>query len=58
MFTVIFALVAILVFFITLILSKLDIKLAFLSAMVTILIGFIFDVLISTYFIALSNMID
>lgn len=58
MFTVLFALLSILVFLITLLLSKLNIKLAVLCAMGTVFVGFIMDILIATYFVTLSHLIN
>lgn len=58
MFTVLFALLSILVFAITLLFSKLNIKLAVLCAMACVFTGFIMDVLIATYFVSLSHLIN
>lgn len=58
MFTVLFALLSILVFFIALLFTKLNIKLAVLCAMTTVLLGFIMDILIATYFVTLSHLIN
>lgn len=58
MFTVLFALLSIIVFFIALMLSKLNIKFAVLVAMATVFCGFIMDLLIATYFVSLSHLIQ
>lgn len=58
MFTVLFALLSLIVFFITLMFSKLNIKLAVLCAMATVFVGFIMDILIATYFVSLSHLIQ
>lgn len=56
MFTVIFALLALFVFALTLIFSKFNFKKASLNALITVLLGLALDIIIASYFITLSNL--
>lgn len=57
MFTVLFALVAMVVFALTLVITKFDFKLAFVNGITTVCLGLIIDIIIGTYFVTLANMI-
>lgn len=56
MFTVLFALLAIAVFVLTLAFTKLNFKKAFLNAVLTILMGVMIDIIIGSYFIGLAHL--
>lgn len=58
MFTVLFALLAIVVFALTLIFTKFNFKKASINALITVCVGFACDIIIGTYFISLSHMIN
>lgn len=57
MFTVMFALIAGIVFVLTLAFTKFNFKKAFVNAMITVAIGLIIDLIIGTYFVSLANLI-
>lgn len=55
MFTVLFALLSILVFVVTLAFTKFNFKKAFINAVLTVLIGLFTDIIIGSYFIGLAH---
>ena len=57
MFTVLFALIAAVIFALTLVFTKFNFKKAFVNAMVTVGLGLLIDLIIGTYFVSLANLI-
>lgn len=58
MFTVLFALLAAVVFALTLIFTKFNFKKAFVNALVTVGLGLLIDLIIGTYFVTLAAVVQ
>lgn len=58
MFTVLFALVAAVVFALTLVFTKFNFKKAFLNAIITVGLGLLIDLIIGTYFVSLATLVQ